>query len=297
MENRKNKSSAAMPELPRDAASLLAALATDGAYGWEGEEGGKRRLIVASPRRGVSVRVASFAPGIADALCSADLATWETGAASGRRRLMITPVGRSNLIRRSPPAGAEPFLAQHKPLSRPKPDANDPKPGHLVDDAESPIAWLATRKGPDGKPMLDVAGLEAGERLRRDLTFARMLPQVTDNWSSPMASGAPGSVGMTYSDLSIAARQRVGAALESVGGDFAGLLVDVCGFLKGLETIERERGWPRRSAKLVLVMALRQLARHYGIETQATGPRNSLGLLHWGAEDFRPSISPEQAND
>jgi hypothetical protein len=210
----------------------------------------------------------------------------------------MTDEGRARLARQSPPADADPFLAQHKPLSRRKPVAFEaPGAGNLVDEAESPIAWLATRKGPDGKPMIDAAGLQAGERLRRDLTFAQMLPRVTANWSATVASSGPGGEAMTYSDLAIASRQRVGAALEFVGGDFAGLLIDICGFLKGLESIEQERGWPRRSAKLVLTLALRQLARHYGIANEASGPRQSPGVRHWGADGYRPSISPDKLDD
>ncbi|MEN0001668.1 MAG: DUF6456 domain-containing protein, partial [Pseudomonadota bacterium] len=60
-----------------------------------------------------------------------------------------------------------------------------------------------------------------------------------------------------------AARGRVAKALSNVGPELAGLLLDVCCFLKGLERVEAERRWPRRSAKLLLKVALASLDRHY----------------------------------
>jgi hypothetical protein len=56
--------------------------------------------------------------------------------------------------------------------------------------------------------------------------------------------------------LEIGARQRVRAALDAVGPEFAGLMVDVCCFLKWLEQVESERSWPPRSAKVVLQLGL-----------------------------------------
>jgi hypothetical protein len=49
------------------------------------------------------------------------------------------------------------------------------------------------------------------------------------------------------------------------------VLFDVCGFGKGLQVIELERRWPRRSAKLVLRIGLEQLAATFELSPTATG--------------------------
>lgn len=152
----------------------------------------------------------------------------------------------------------------------------------LVDESESPLAWLARRKGSDGRPMITAEQFLAGERLRADFTRANMSPRVTSNWGAPTGrSGGPGAGEMT--DLIVASRQRVRLAMDSCGPEFSGLLMDVCCFLRGLEDVERERGWPQRSAKIVLQLGLDRLARHYGFAKGVQG-HPTAAIRTWVAD-------------
>ena len=82
----------------------------------------------------------------------------------------------------------------------------------------------------------------------------------------------------------IAARQRVRGALDAAGPEFAGLMLDVCCFLKRLEDVERERCWPPRTTRIVLQLGLNRLARHYGLESEARGrARGTLRAWRAGA--------------
>jgi hypothetical protein len=172
----------------------------------------------------------------------------------------------------------------------------DGRPG--VNLSESPIGWLYRRRDKDGRPLISQAEFDAGERLRCDFWFAQMTPRVTANWSGLAPDrgsrrSAPG-LGVDLQDNVLGARERVSRALAAVGPELAGVLIDVCCHLKGLEVAERGAGWPQRSGKVVLQLALTRLARHYGIVSTepATG---TARIRHWGAADFRPSLDGGEA--
>jgi hypothetical protein len=228
-------------------------------------------------------------PGVVDGLKRRGLVEWREG------RLNATPLGIAALRRHL--AGADGFAAQHQ--SRIKVGIDDGELGRAsvtVNDDESPLSRFRRIKGRDGRPLIGAAEFAAGERLRAEFTRGQLMPRVTANWSASVAlrrrgDGGGGMAEMTHAI--VAARQRVDRALEAVGPDFSGLLLDFCCFLKGIEEIERERSWPARSAKLVLRLALASLARHYGLIETARGRDAGRRITHWGADNYRPTIEPE----
>jgi hypothetical protein len=117
------------------------------------------------------------------------------------------------------------------------------------------------------------------------------MPRITANWTSSVAQARRSGGGAeTFTEAAVAARQRVRQALDAIGPEFIGLLLDVCCFLKGLEDIERERGWPPRSAKVVLQLGLDRLARHYGYGAEARG-RGHAEVRTWLAPDVAFVVS------
>ncbi|MEE2527038.1 DUF6456 domain-containing protein [Hyphobacterium sp. HN65] len=135
------------------------------------------------------------------------------------------------------------------------------------DISDSPLARWMRPDAKTGKSWLTDDEFEAGERLRADYHRSMMTERVTSDWNSYLAPAATGSrAGRGDAPASaMAAQQRVRSALEAVGPGMDRILSAVCLREKGLEVVETEESWPRRSGKIVLKLALQQLGRHYGM--------------------------------
>lgn len=140
---------------------------------------------------------------------------------------------------------------------------------HIDDNTLPRLA--ATRDG--AEPFLLKHHLAAAERLERLIERSRITPRVTMSYD-PASIGArvrSGNGATDVSDSAAGARQRLSQLAAALPGDCWGVLFDVCGLGKGLQAIETERRWPRRSAKLVLRIGLEQLAAMFGLLPHIAG--------------------------
>ncbi len=230
-------------------------------------------LCLVSPREGeVVVSAADVSAMVSEGLLS-----------RVRHKVQRTGAGRSYLRRALATAADEPFLAQHREVEVRQLPGEAPV---ATNAAESPLAWLATRKDRDGSPFLDHAQRSAGERLARDHSRGHHADRVTQSWDASGVRGSARRDGLSAGEGALAARRRVEAALSAVGPGLADVLVAVCCEEIGLEAAEKRLGWPQRSGKVVLKLALDRLAAHYGIAQSAVG--TGARTVHWGTADYRP---------
>lgn len=205
---------------------------------------------------------------------------------------VLSTSGRKWLLRQQ--ANSDAFQLQHQVREQ----RNVTTPGGVqatvvANCSESPLSWLRARKDKAGVPHISDDQFKAGERLRRDFTYAQMSPKVTANWAGPRParasrrhggrSGAPTDIG----DRALVSRQNFYQALDGIGPELSGIVVEVCCFLHGLESAEKRLNWPRRSGKLVLQLGLTALARHYGYSKAA---QRKQRLHHWGRDGFKPEL-------
>jgi hypothetical protein len=197
------------------------------------------------------------------------------GVLEGDAETCRASAGTATWLRRSG-LEADAFAAQHR-IERHRPD------GALQNLAESPLARLSAARD----AFLGPHHLEAGERVRRLVERAQLQPRLTMSYSAARGAGKQSRAAAEITDLAADARRQVADIHRLLPRDCAGVVMDVCGLLKGLQEVERERGWPRRSAKLVLRIGLEQLAQHYGLGPFAVG-RSSSRTRGWIGEGARP---------
>jgi len=127
-----------------------------------------------------------------------------------------------------------------------------------VNLAESPLVWLHARGH------LSDRLLDAGEALRSDYERAQLSPNVTMRWD-PVRVKSTGERGLSASERQVAARQRFDGAIKAAGRGLEDILWRVVCAGEALPEAEKTLGWPARSAKLVLRIALERVAEFYRI--------------------------------
>ena len=132
-----------------------------------------------------------------------------------------------------------------------------------VNLGESPIAWLHARGH------LEERLFAAGEALRGDYERAQLSASITMRWDPvrvKTGKGASADHGLSPTEKQIAAKSRFDGAIEAAGKGLDDVLWRVVCAGEGLPEAEKALGWPARSGKLVLKLALERVADFYRIQ-------------------------------
>lgn len=181
----------------------------------------------------------------------------------GRDAFVLSDAGRSRVRRDA--AEVEPqFLAQHVSVET-----------RIVVDGEggerivrgvarsNVLRKLAALPGANGAAWLSSAELQAAQALRSDWEASQVGLTRGSDWSAPPIGSGGRGVGNAQ-ERAMAARcdrnRRVADALAALAPPLRRVVERVCFHEDGLELVERGEGWPARSAKLALKLALAQLA-------------------------------------
>jgi hypothetical protein len=127
-----------------------------------------------------------------------------------------------------------------------------------VNVGESPLAWLHARGH------LEERLFDAGEALRNDYERAQLSPSITMRWD-PVRAKTTGERGLEGAERQLAAKARFDGALAHAGKGLEDILWRVVCAGEGLPAAEKTLGWPARSGKLVLRIALERVADYYRI--------------------------------
>jgi hypothetical protein len=152
-------------------------------------------------------------------------------------------------------------LLVERSLDDPNQAAKASRRSVTVNEAESPLGWLRSRGH------LSLRQYDAGEQLRTDWEASQLAPRITMRWDpAPIARGARGSLAsLSPSERQSAARKRFEAAVTAAGPGLSDIAWRIICAGEGMRDAETALGWPARSGKLVLAMALDRIADYYRI--------------------------------
>lgn len=174
-----------------------------------------------------------------------------------------------------PSTGTDKFADPRMLVERPLPqDGRNRKRGRAkkrparsvtVNISESPLGWLHARGH------LTDRQFDSGEKLRADWERANLAPNITMSWDSMPPTGgrraAPQILSAT--EAQIAAKQRFDHAIAHLGSDLSDIAWRIICAGEGVPAAEKNLGWPARSGKLVLKIALDRLGDFYRLPVEA----------------------------
>ncbi len=130
-----------------------------------------------------------------------------------------------------------------------------------VNLAESPLSWLHIHGHLNERQFL------AGEKLRGDYEAAQLGPRVTMTWDAMPVNKSRRSAPrfVEAGEHSLYAKDRFDQAITALGQDLSDIAWRVICAGEGMSVAEKSMGWPTRSGKLVLRIALDRLADHYRV--------------------------------
>lgn len=158
---------------------------------------------------------------------------------------------------------SDPRLLVERALPDPgaSPPRAKPRRTVTVNLAESPLSWLHAHGHLSDRQLL------AGEKLRGDYERAGLGARTTIRWdSTPVSRGrrsAPSP--FTPTEHALHAKQRFDGAMAALGRDLSDIAWRVICAGEGVPVAEKALGWPLRSGKLVLRIALDRLADYYRV--------------------------------
>jgi hypothetical protein len=132
----------------------------------------------------------------------------------------------------------------------------------LVNIAESPLSWLRSRG------FLSERLFDAGEHLRTDYVRAGLAARTTMVWDAAPTGRVGRSANSSEQEThgQIDAKRRFENAIFHAGPCFTDILWRVVCACEPLPQIEERFGWPKRSARVVLSLALDRIADYYKIQ-------------------------------
>ncbi len=128
-----------------------------------------------------------------------------------------------------------------------------------VNLSESPLSWLHAHGHLTDRQLL------AGEKLRSDYEAANLGPRVTMQWNAaPVARGnRGGGASLNPTEYALNAKRRFDEGVAALGRDLSDIAWRVICAGESIPIAEKAMGWPLRSGKLVLRIALDRLADYY----------------------------------